>query len=208
MLSFLRTGELGPLKLGLTMREVSELLGPPAWWTDGGSVAPVPLLWGYRPFLEVLFGREPPYLLEMIKITQLPAASRKYVQIARLRMDSDGFHDEMRPSDFLRRLVWREVDALIVGRQNDSNPIIDICTNKTRLVWSMSITGEEMLQRQSDSGLSEAAYMARRDQLSDGFLGIYSSRSPKLDRAPLHGWSNFTSDQYLALIGSAETNAE
>jgi len=51
MLSVLRTGEVGPLKLRLTIREVSELLGRP----NGGRTEEArdlcPLLWGYRPFL-------------------------------------------------------------------------------------------------------------------------------------------------------------
>lgn len=49
LLSFIRTGELGSLKLGMKMREVSELIGPPDWWMDGHAkdVSPVPLLWGY-----------------------------------------------------------------------------------------------------------------------------------------------------------------
>ncbi|ANM09818.1 MULTISPECIES: hypothetical protein [unclassified Rhizobium] len=186
------------------MREVSELLGPPDGWMDGGSEAPVPLLWGYRPFLEIRFESEPPYLLQTIKVPQLAPPDKKYIHIARLRIATDGFHDQMRLSDFLRRDIWGD-DEIVVGSCAGGNPVVDICTANTRLVWSMSAGSEEILARQSEGGLSKAAYMARRDQLSDGFFGIYSALSPQLDRVPQDGWENFSADQYLALAAHIET---
>ncbi|TAX54946.1 hypothetical protein ELI02_06650 [Rhizobium leguminosarum] len=208
LLSFLQTGELGPLTRGMTMSAVSELLGPPDWWMDGVGEAAVPLLWGYRPFLEILFERKPPHPLRMIKVPRLPLVARKSIRMARLRVATNGFHDEMRLSDFLRRNTWGKDDEIVVGRCTGGNPVIDICTRNIRLVWSMSIGGEEILQRESEVGLSKAAYLARRDQLSDGFFGIYSSRSPELDRAPQDGWENFSVDQYLELTSSIETVAK
>ncbi|WP_152971157.1 hypothetical protein [Rhizobium ecuadorense] len=203
LLPFLRTGEFGPLTRGMTMREVSELLGPPDWWMDGGSEAPVPRLWGYRPFLEILFDPEPPYLLRTIKVSRLPPPDKKYIHIACLRVATDGIHDQMRLSDFLRRDIWGRGDA-VVGSCAGWNPVIDICTGNTRLVWSASVESEEILARQSEGGLSKAAYMARRDQLSDGFFGIYSAVSPELDRTPQDTWENFSADQYLVLVGDIE----
>ncbi|MGR9128280.1 hypothetical protein [Rhizobium leguminosarum] len=208
LLSFLQTGELGPLTRGMTMSAVSVLLGPPDWWMDGGGEAAVPLLWGYRPFLEILFEREPPHPLRMIKVPRLPLVARKSIRMARLRVATDGFHDEMRLSDFLRRNTWGKDDEIVIGRCTGGNPVIDICTRNVRLVWSMSGESDEILQRESEDGLSKAAYMARRDQLSDGFLGIYSSFSPDLDRAPQAGWENFSADQYLALASGIENIAE
>lgn len=208
LLSFLQTGELGPLKCGMTLRAVSELLGPPDWWMDGDSEAAVPLLWGYWPFLEILFEQEPPHPLRMIKVPQLPPATRKSLRIARLRVTTDGFHGEMRLSDFLRRNIWGQNNQIIVGRCTGGNPVIDICTENIRLVWSLSVEGEEILQRENEDGLSKVGYMARRDQLSDGFLGIRSSLSPELDRAPRDGWENFSAAQYLALASSIENITE
>jgi hypothetical protein len=208
LLSFLRTGELGPLKLGMSMRATSDLLGPPDWWTDRGGEAPVPRLWGYRRFLEIYFEQEPPHLLAAIKVPVLPAAARKHIRFARFRVATDGFNDGMHLSEFLRRDIWDGDDTLIIGKQTGWNPVIDICAKNVRLVWSMSVSGEEILQRESGDGLSKAAYIARREQLSDGFLGIYASASPKLDRVPLDGWEEFTADQYLALMDSVDIGME
>ena len=175
---------------------------------DGGGETPVPRLWGYRPYLEIHFELEPPHLLAAIKMPQLPVAARKHIRIARLRVATGGFHDGMHLSDFLRRDIWDGNDTLVVGKQTGWNPIIDICTKNVRLVWSMSVSGEETLQRESERGSLKAALTVTRDQLSDGFLGIYASVSPKLGRAPPDGWEDFAADEYLALIGSIDIEME
>jgi len=200
LLSFLRTGEMGPLKLGMTMREVSNLLGPPGWWSDGGHDEPVYLFWIYGRYLEILFDPEPPYLLKVIKLVRLPALQKRYVQIGRLQLYADGFEGEIGLAALLQREIWGQDNNVVVGLCRDWNPVIDICSSKVRLVWGMSTQEEELLEEEMSAGLSSAGYVARRDELSDGFFGIYSTAMPIEDRAPLTGWQNFSVQEYLVLI--------
>ncbi len=44
--SFLQTGVLGPIRLGLTLRQVAQLMGTPGTWIDNGTL-PFPNYWGY-----------------------------------------------------------------------------------------------------------------------------------------------------------------
>lgn len=201
LLSFIRTGEFGPLKLGMTMRGVSELLGPPDSWTDGSSSAPVPVLWRYRNYLEVVFEADEPYRVYLIKVPKLPPADKKYVEIRwRLRLMPEKISTETRLSDLLRMPIWAPDEKLMVGISHSWNPVIDICTDKVRLVWSMSIAGEEIVQAEAANGRSGARLIAKRDELSTGFLGIYSGVDPKADRAPPDGWDDFSAQDYLGLI--------
>ncbi|KAB1085820.1 hypothetical protein F4V91_04855 [Neorhizobium galegae] len=193
------------MKLGMTMRGVSELLGPPDWWTDGGSGAPVPVLWRYRNYLEVFFEVDEPYRVYLIKVPNLPPAGKKYVEIYwGLRLMPEKISNETGLSDLLRMPIWAPDEKVVVGICHSWNPVIDICTDKVRLVWSMSIVGEEIVQSEAANGRSRARSIAKRDELSTGFLGIYSGFDPKADRAPLDGWEDFSAQDYLALVSKFE----
>ncbi|WP_155956711.1 hypothetical protein [Rhizobium sp. CF080] len=183
----------------MTMREVSDILGPPDSWVDVGQDTPVHLYWMYNRTLDVLFGAEPPYSVEMIKFRQRPPAGRRYLQISwRLWVSTDAISDETKLSDVLRMPIWTPDENVVVGISPEwAN--IDIHTEKVRLVWHMWDDDDEMLEKEAPN-LSKAAYVARRDQLSTGFHGIYSCFHPKGDRAPLDGWEDFSAQDYLALV--------
>lgn len=201
---FLRTGELGPLKLGLSMMVVSDLLGPPTWWMEGGcDDAHVPLLWGYGRYLEVLFNPAQPYEVVSIKVTALPPSGASYVRAGKLAVSADGFAEGMRLSDLLRRPIWEMDEHVSVGacQSISINPVIDVCTTKVRAVWCMSTAGEDAFEEQVEAGASDAVLTKSRDVLSDGFFGIRSTAHPREDRFPSDGFADFSRDEYLARIG-------
>ncbi len=204
LLGLLRTGELGPLKLGLSMMAVSNLLGPPTWWMEGGSDdAHVPLLWGYGRYLEVLFNPAQPYEVISIKLTALPPSGASYFRAGKIVVSADGFAEGMRLSDFLRRPIWQSSEHISIGvcEPVSSYPVIDICTTKVRLVWCMSTVGEDAFEKQVEAGMSDAVLTRSRDVLSDGFFGIRSTAHPREDRFPSDGFADFSRDEYLARVG-------
>jgi len=204
LLSFIRTGELGPLKLGMKMRQVSELLGPPDWWMDGhdADISPVPLLWGYNRMLEVFFSYEAPHVVETIKLRQLPSLGQRHLRVRwRLWIRADGIHDEMKISDFVRLPIWNECRRVTVGLSNREN--IDILTDAVELLFYMRNREEEELKEAQDD-LETAAYVALRDRLSTGLHGIYSTARPKDNRYFQDDWRDFSVPDYLALVDAGK----
>ncbi|OBZ96047.1 hypothetical protein ADU59_06620 [Pararhizobium polonicum] len=200
--SFLLSGELGPLSLGLTMLEISALLGPPDWWVTDAYDEPVPLYWGYSRHLEIGFAPEPPYRLQSLKLRNLPPQDKKFVGVCRtLRVAGDCLHEDMTPAQVLRKQVWN-CDDVTVGVCQSWNPVIDICTPSVRLVWSMDSEDERSFE--ALSGLSDAQKIAVREQLSTGFFGVYSLARPKEDRVPQEAWEDFTPAEFLALIDEGD----
>ncbi len=205
LISFIQTGELGPLKLGMPMREVSEFLGPPDWWMDGHDpdISPVPLLWGYARILEIRFGYEAPHAVECIKLCQLPAPGQRHLQVCRqLWIRADGISEATGLSDLLRLVNWPTGETITVGIAHSWNPVVDICTDRVRLVWCMSTDDEALFERRVKKGASRSEIVAWRDELSTGFFGVYSIAVPKSDRAPVEGWEDFTPSEYLDLINA------
>jgi hypothetical protein len=205
LVSFIRTGELGPLKLGMPMREVSELLGPPDWWMDGHDTdtTPVPLLWGYARIVEISFGCEPPHAVECIKLCQLPASGQRHLRVCRhIWIGADGISDAMRLSDLLELSIWPTGETVTVGIARSWNAVVDVCTDKVRLVWSISTDDEDLLEQRVKKGASRSEIVAWRDELSTGFFGVSSLAHPKSDRAPVEGWEDFTPSEYLDLINA------
>lgn len=204
LLGLLRTGELGPLKLGLSMMGVSDLLGPPTWWMEGGhDDVYVPLLWGYGRYLEVLFNPAQPYEVVSIKLTALPPSGASHFRAGKIAVSADGFAEGMRLSDFLRRPIWELDEHVSVGvcQSININPVIDICTTKVRVVWCMSTEGEDVFEKQVEAGASDTALTRSRDVLSDGFFGIYSTAHPGEGRFPSDGFADFSRDEYLEGVG-------
>jgi hypothetical protein len=206
LVSFIQTGELGPMKLGMPMREVSELLGPPDWWMDGYNpdTSPVPLLWGYNSrILEVFFTQVAPHVVECIKVTQLPLSKQRHLRIRwGFWIRADGIHDEMKISDLLRLPIWEGREATVGMLCSDAN--IDSVTDKVELLRHMWDDDWDAIQQEVESGLPKAGYVARRDELSTGFHGIYSRAEPRSNRFYPDKWEEFSAQDYLALIACAE----
>lgn len=199
--SFLLSGALGPLNLGLTMLEVSALLGPPDWWVTDTHDQPVPLYWGYSHHLEIGFAPAPPYRLQCLKLRNLPPREKKSFEVCRsLRVAGDGLCEGMTPAQVLRQRIWN-CDEVTVGVSHSWNPVIDICTPLVRLVWSMDHEDEQSFEM--FSGLSNAQKIAVRERLSTGFWGVYSLARPEEDRAPPEAWEDFSPAGFLALIDMA-----
>jgi len=204
LLGLLRTGDLGPLRLGLSMMVVSDLLGPPTWWMEGGSNdAHVPLLWGYGRYLELSFNPAQPYEVVSIKVRALPPIGASYFRAGKIAVSVDGFSEGMRLSDFLLRPIWQPSEHISIGvcEPVSFNPVIDICTTKVRLVWCMSTVGEDEFEKRVEAGASGAALARSRDVLSDGFFGIRSTEHPREDRFPPDAFAVFSRDEYLAQVG-------
>lgn len=211
LVSFIQTGELGSLKRGMSMRAVSELLGPPDWWMDGHDpdTSPVPLLWGYSRMLEIYFTYEAPHVVEVINVRQLPEPRQRHLRVRwGFWIRAGGISKETRISDLLRMPIWKDQQVTVGVLSDHGN--IDILADKVEVLMHMWDDDEEALQNEFESGLSKPAYLARRNALSTGLHGICSMAEPRNNRYSTHRWEDFSLEEYLSLIdiGSKSTKSQ
>jgi len=114
--TFLQTGSLGPVSLGMSLKDVSDCLGPPRYWANIYDKCPVPCFWGYQ-HLEMRFSHRAPYRLLHVQLSRADELRGKSLALSRnLRLSLDTLHSAMKPSEFLRQDIWPK-DRIAVNVQ-------------------------------------------------------------------------------------------
>lgn len=117
---FLSTGTLGPLSADLNLLQVAALLGPPQHWMTK-NVEAYPLYWIYgdttrwlKPALEVEFYPDAPHAMHMFQFEHADMLEHEVHTFGQeLAVSMDGFTGSTRPSEFLKRDMWKGRDVRV-----------------------------------------------------------------------------------------------
>lgn len=109
----LNTGNLGPLRPGMTMNEVAVLLGPPESWLVTPGTGPAPTFWGYgRLEIEFTFESGAPYC-HYFMLTGDPYMRGDCQFVSdEFMIYLDGLNGDSRISDFIRLI--KDIDSVTV----------------------------------------------------------------------------------------------
>ena len=190
--AFLQSGVLGPLNVGMTMLDVSALLGPPTDWMTKADLSPVPHYWSYGS-LEIAFQLHAPYAVDWFQIENPTDLARPRDKVAdRLLLAMDRIDLSASPSRMLKYL--RGLPDLIVATPKDAEwQTLEIYTGGVCIIYVLS-----------DEFMPAAKVVPHRLRHFDENCeldSIYSFRQPALKlQSPKESYDNMSADRYLAIM--------
>jgi hypothetical protein len=192
---FLHTGTLGPVNLGLTMLEVSALLGPPQNWVTDASDCPVPLYWIFNR-LEIAFQQKPPYAIDWFQIEHPDSLARPRHKLADLLdLSMDRINVSVPPSRMLRH--FSDLSDIVVGAPKDvEDPTLEIYNRGVCLIYTVLDQDIETFPHKETDPHQWLRHFDRHCFIDS----IYSFREPALrSQYPKSKFGNMSAAHYLAI---------
>ena len=196
---FLKTGQLGPVRPGMTMMDVARELGPPGSWILQRD-EDHPTYWVYG-HLEMLFALEAPYRLRWFQLehAEYLRGDGPFLGDREFDLDLDGLHGGMRPSDLLRRRIWKASDARVAIETKGI--ALTIGYRGLRVIYDLNNAGDEdaaMLEKTIEGGtIQQLVALCDRCGRLDS---IYSYPDSEPDGAPQAGVVRMDGARYLRLL--------
>ena len=203
----LNTGNLGPLRPGMTMNEVAVLLGPPESWLVTPGTGPAPTFWGYgRLEIEFIFESETPYC-RYFMLTSDPYMRGDCQCITNdFLIYLDGLNGDSRISDFIRLI--NDIDSVAVilsDLAGYSNPMMWI-GNSIEVIFSSKID-EKMDVEFKDVDRGDVIRALDGDCVLSSIFTFYyandDSRLHNIERREERRDSSVSGREYLAALEGA-----
>lgn len=196
---FLKTGRLGPVRPGMTMMEAARELGPPGAWILQPD-EDLPTCWVYG-HLEMLFALDAPHRLRWFQLEQAEYLNGDgpFLGDQEFDLDLDDLHGGMRPSDLLRRRIWKASDTRVVIEIKGIALTIDY--RGLRVIYDLNNTSDEdaaMFEKTVEGGTIQQ--LARLCDRCGRLDRIYSYPDSEPDSASREGVFRMDGARYLQLL--------